>query len=54
MKNLGEAVNSWDSVIVYMLSIKLDAYIKWEWDKKALQLAKTEIEDRDIRKSSSF
>ncbi|XP_067215149.1 uncharacterized protein [Linepithema humile] len=38
LKNLGEAVDSWDSMIVYLLSTKLDAYTKREWDKRALQL----------------
>lgn len=31
-------MNHWDSMIVYLLSTKLDTYTKREWEKKALQL----------------
>ena len=39
LRNLGEAIDGWDSIIVYLLSTKLDAYAKREWEKRALQLA---------------
>lgn len=38
LKNLGEALEGWDSMVVYLLSTKLDAYTKREWEKRALQL----------------
>lgn len=33
LKNLDEAFEDWDNMIVYLLSTKLDIYTKQEWEK---------------------
>lgn len=45
LKQLGEPVESWDTLIIYIISQKLDSVTAQEWEKQRFQSDKPTIED---------